>query len=61
MAQTKTKRPVPAEVRKFLSDNGKKGAHQGGQITKRLIELGKEKAMEEGEDVSAEFRRKKAA
>lgn len=47
--------PVTEEVRKFLSANGRKGGRIGGQITKRLVELGKEKARIEGEDWKFEF------
>ncbi len=36
-------RPIPEEVRRFLSQNGKKG----GQRTKELIQAGKEAMGEE--------------
>lgn len=54
MAQRKTDRPIPPEVRRFLSENGKKGAKIGGETTKRLIELGKQAAAESGENVAEE-------
>jgi hypothetical protein len=40
------------EVRRFLSENGKRG----GMTTRRLIELGKEKAEESGEDIESDVR-----
>lgn len=36
--------PVTPEVRRFLSENGRKGGRIGGAITRRLVELGKEAA-----------------
>lgn len=44
------KQTVTPEVRKFLSENGKKGGKIGGNITKQLVELGKQAAEEEGRD-----------
>lgn len=49
MAQTK--RAVPKQVREYLSDIGRRGGPIGGQMTKRLIELGRQKAEETGEIV----------
>lgn len=42
--------PVSPEVRRFLSENGKKGGHKGGQTTKRLIEAGKKALGEHWKD-----------
>lgn len=52
---TGPEKPVTPQIREYLSANGRKGAHIGGQISKRLIELGKEKAEEQGEDWREEF------
>lgn len=42
--------PVSPEVRRFLSANGKKGAKIGGNITRQLVQLGKQAAEDEGRD-----------
>jgi hypothetical protein len=42
------------EIRRFLSENGKLGAKKGGAVTRRLVELGKQAAIESGEDVASE-------